>query len=395
MRILFVSGVAIGGSARSTRELAERLARRGHTVGLVLTVERARRRRHVHKRAVNLTVKLGSSPLARAVGAVAAQIGRRPHPAGGPASVTTWETIMAENSLPTIRRRFRPDVVVASSIDRMAWRRIRAELVRRRIPSVLYVREQNAFGHLTVSGAPPDLLVTNARVHAETAAGLGFDAITIPSLVSVDDCVVAGTREHVLLVNPISLYGVELALALAAARPDISFALAESWPLRRDEWDALAARTAALPNVTLRRFDPDPRALYADARLLLVPYRSNGRPRVVLEAQANGIPVLGSDLPAVREAIGPGGLAVSLDAPIDTWVAALSELLDDPLRYERYAAEARRHAARPEVDPDAIAARFEQVLGNLVEARARRAEPGASERRHEGRPEPRVESGSP
>jgi glycosyltransferase involved in cell wall biosynthesis len=315
---------------------------------------------------VNLAVKLGSSPLARVPETLAGWICRRPRTVPGTGDVQTWESPIPSSAFPTVEARFRPDVVVASSIDRMDWRSIRARLREHGTPSVLYVREQNAFGHLTVSQAPPDRLVTNAAVHTEHAAELGFDAATVPSVVSVDDCLVTSTREKVLLVNPTALYGVDVALELAATRPDVAFALAESSVLADDEVDALTARLAGLPNVELRRFSPDARALYRDARVLLAPYRSNGRPRVVLEAQANGIPVLASDLPALREAVGPGGLVVDADAPAAEWARALSRLVDDPARYETFAAAAREHSRRAEVDPEAITDRFEAVLTELL-----------------------------
>jgi hypothetical protein len=376
MRILFVSGVAVGGSARSTRELALGLARHGHTVGALFQVERAPGLRRLHKRTINLTVRLGSSPLARPASRAASLVGRHARRTSDDPMLQTWETILPENSFPAVARSFRPDVVVASSIDRMSWRSIRARVRADCIPSVLYVREQNAFGHLTISQAPPDRIVTNAHTHTVTAAELGFDAATVPSLVTVDDCIVESTRTHVLLVNPTELYGVETAFALAEARPDLSFAFSESSPIAPEEWQRLEERVARLPNVELRHFVADPRTLYRDARVLLAPYRTNGRPRVVLEAQANGIPVLGSTESAVSEAVGPGGVVVDVDAPTVEWTRALGELVDDPDRYERYATAARQHSARPDVDTDSIIRRFEQVLEDLV-ASSRDAPPAA------------------
>lgn len=366
MRILFISGVARGGSPQSTRELAQRLAARGHTVGALFGVDDAPRRRAVHKRTVNLAVKLGRSPLARVPTWVAGRIGRRPRRVAGTGAVQTWEAAIPSSAFPAVERALRPDVVVAASIDRMDWRSIRARLRAHGTPTVLYVREQNAFGHLTVSHAPPDRLVTNAAVHTEHAAELGYEAVTVPSVVSLDASRVESTRERVLLVNPTPLYGLDVALELAAARPDVAFTMAESSRLTTEEHDALRARLETLPNVELRRFSPDPRSLYRDARVLLAPYRSNGRPRVVLEAQANGIPVLGSDQPALREAVGPGGLVVDPDAPVAAWLDALSRLVDDPAGYERFAAAALEHSRRDEVDPEAITDMFERVVTELV-----------------------------
>src|SRR4249920_33457 len=121
MRILFVSGTSIGGSAHSTRELADRLVEHGHHVAVLFRVEGAPRTRQLHKRAVNLVVKLGSSPLARPVDAVAAMLGRRPRRMGDSVPYEVWETAIPENSMRYVLKSFGPDVVVASSIGRVAW----------------------------------------------------------------------------------------------------------------------------------------------------------------------------------------------------------------------------------------------------------------------------------
>jgi glycosyltransferase involved in cell wall biosynthesis len=366
VRILFVSGTAIGGSAHSTRELAERLVERGHQVAILFRVDGSGRTRYVHKRAINLVVKLGSSPLARPVDRVAAQLGRRPRRAPGDAGYEVWSTTVPENSLGSLLRDFAPDVVVASSIGRVAWRRIRTELAAQGIPSVLYIREESAFGHLAISQAPPDLLLANAHTYAERAAGLGHPAVVIPSVVTVDRYLVESTRERVLFVNPVPSYGLDAALGLAAARPDVDFAFVEWWTLDDVARAELTACLASLPNVVLRPATTDPARVYADARVLLAPFLLDGRPRVVLEAQANGIPVLASDLPALRETVGPGGRLVPADAPAAAWAAALGELVDDPEDYRRACDAARAHARRDEVDPVAIVARFERALADLV-----------------------------
>jgi glycosyltransferase involved in cell wall biosynthesis len=366
MRILFVSGTAIGGSAHSTRELAERLTARGHDVAILFRVDGDRVRK-LHKRAVNLVTKLGDSGLATRVDRVAALIARKPH--RDPESVTyeVWQSVVIENSIRTVLRSFGPDVVVASSLGRVAWKRIRLMLQSLGIPSVLYIREENALGHLSISKAPPDLLLTNAHTYAERAAELGSPAVMIPSVVTVDRYIVTSNRERVLFVNPVPSYGLETALELAAARPDVPFAFVEWWKLDDDERAALNERLVAkLPNVLLRPATDDPGAVYADARLLLAPFLLDGRPRVVLEAQANGIPVLARDLPALRETVGPGGRLVRSEASINEWAAALGELIDDPERYREVCEAARAHAHREEVDPEVIVSRFERALADLV-----------------------------
>jgi glycosyltransferase involved in cell wall biosynthesis len=366
MRILFVSGTATGGSAHSTRELADRLGAHGHDVAILFRIE-GRRVARVHKRAINLVTKLGDRAVARRLDRLVAMIARTPKRAPEASRTEVWESVVPENALPTVIRTFGPDVVVTSSIGRVAWKRIRRILATLGIPSVLYIREENALGHLSISHAPPDLLMTNAHTYADRAAALGTPAIMIPSVVTMDRYLVESSRERVLFVNPVPSYGLETALELAAARPDVQFAFVEWWKIDDEARASLNTRLAAkLPNVVLRPATSDPGEVYADARLLLAPFLLDGRPRVVLEAQANGIPVLARDLPALRETVGPGGWLVPGDAPIDAWASALGELIDDPERYRAACDAARSHANRDEVDPELVVVRFERALTGLV-----------------------------
>ena len=317
-------------------------------------------------------MKLGSSWAARLVGSVAATIGRRPRREPDEGDLEIWSTILPENSLESVRAAFRPDVVVASSVSRTGWRRMRDLLTRDRVPSVLYIREEAGLGHLGISHCPPDLLLANAHTYAAAAEELGYPATMIPSVVNLDPCRVESSRERVLFINPVASYGVDRAVAIAAARPDVLFAFVEWWQLDNEARATLDGQLAALPNVDLRATVSDPADLYADARVLITPYTLDMRPRVVLEAQVNGIPVLATDLPALRETVGAGGILVPPDAPISAWVDALGELVDDPVRYATLDAAARVHAARDEVDPEAVVGRFVEALSSLITQSASR-----------------------
>ena len=118
----------------------------------------------------------------------------------------------------------------------------------------------------------------------------------------------------------------------------------------------------------------DPRALYGDARILLAPYLVANRPRVVLEAQANAIPVLAADVPGLRECVPPGGLlSPTGSSHRRVGLHTLDSSWDDLSRYAEVAAAARRHSERADVQPEFVVARFEEVLASLLESRARRS----------------------
>lgn len=367
MRILLVSG-ALGGSLRSQHELSRQLQLGGHDPALLIVRRRSLGVHYLYRRSINAYTKLGGSPLSAPVDAVARRLGARPRPLAGQRTYPVWDAVTVENALPRVLRRFSPDVVVVSSIDRVAWRRIRAGLRELGIPSVLYLREQPALGHLTISEAPPDLLLANSESLSQQARALGYECTTIPSVVILDDIRVVDRGSRVVMVSPTQLHGIDVAVGVATARPDVPFLLQESsLRLSKADWAALCARIAELPNVELRPFSSDPRTFFSEARILFAPHQVDNRPRVILEAQFNGIPVLGSAWPGIVEAVGAGGLVVPHNAPPEEWAAALGAIWDDGARWSALSEAASQHARRPDVDPQCIATRFEQEIAQVLQ----------------------------
>lgn len=368
MRILFISGAGFGGSFLSTKALARVLVRQGHSVGLLHQLSDHPRTLWLHKRLENLQARAKGT----SIQGIAEQFARRP--GCRPVSTATeepypvWGTTVPANALGALIKQFSPDVVVTASVLRPQWRQILADLRSQRIPSVLYLRESVSLTHLTVSKAHPDLLLANSVSLAEVAEKAGCPAVMIPSVVDLESSRKVSTRERVLVVNPLQSYGGVLAFELAARCPEIPFVMQESWhggsaqvPLDRPG--------EPLPNVEYRGFVNRAGDIYRDAKVLLVPYSramANHRPRSVLEAQANGIPVVASNLPGLIESIGDGGLLIDPDGPMEAWTGALRLMWSDHELYNRLSAAARAHASRPEVDPDRVTARFCEAIGTLL-----------------------------
>lgn len=367
MNILFVSSTRAGGSGLSQRQLAARLIARRHRVVILADPEEGHAlTRYLYKRQVNLSTKLRGHSLRRLLLALERPLGRR-LVTSPDYEVPVVFSPVPEHGYRALRRGFSPDVVVASSIDRVSWRRLRAQLQAEGIPSVLYLRENAALGHLSISNAPPDLLLANSRSLAEGARAAGFECIMIPSAVETVATMVTSSRERALMINPVQSHGIDRLWAMARARPDITFVAQESWPLAEPDRAGLLAEAELFPNVRFRPHTTELDAIYRDARLLLVPHRVDNRPRVVAEAQANGIPVVAAGYPGLVDAVGPGGVLVDPAAPDAAWIDAVGELWDDVEKYERLVQAALQHAARPEIDPDAVTSRFEEAMQTLVE----------------------------
>lgn len=369
MRVLFVSGVSVGGAARSTHELAAELRRRGHSSATLMKIDEDVETTERHKRALNATVKAGRSPLGRlalpAIERHRRSIGRdrvvepgHEHPA--------WRAAQPENAFVDALADVQPDLVVVNSIERPAWRMIRDECRRRSIPTVLYLREATGVRHLVDPPAPPDVLLANAEAHAIEARAVGFECAVVPSMVDTQRCVVEPTRDRVVMVNPVAIYGIDLALAIAEACPDIPFTFVESWPLDDTERAELLAACDRLGNAQLVPFCSDPRDVYRPARVLLMLCTVPSRPRVVLEAQASGIPVIAVDRPGHGEVVGPGGVLVAPGAELSEWAAAVRRMFEDPDHYAGLVQAAQTHAARHDATPDAVATAFERAVAPLL-----------------------------
>jgi hypothetical protein len=243
--------------------------------------------------------------------------------------------VAPEQVLPSLCAAWRPGVVIVSRVHRRAWMEIHTSLRRARIPVVFYVRETATFEHVPLAQLPPDLAVTNSDAHRRRAEELGVQACTIPSLIEFDSGDEQTTREVALFVKPLPSRGLAVAVALARERLDIHFAFQLPWLLRRRDHRALRRWIRGQQNIELRALELHSTSVYRDARVLVLPYQVDNRPRVVLEAQWNGIPVLATGLPAHREAVGPGGLFVAADAPPAEWATSFDAIWDNKSTYER------------------------------------------------------------
>lgn len=279
-----------------------------------------------------------------------------------------------QDGLREVVARFHPDVVVVQDSRPEA---MVAQLRELDIPHAVYIHEVEEVDHLRPLGEAGVRFIANSRF---TAARLrercGIDAVVVRPIIEPNDYRVDSTRERALFVNTVPRKGLEVALDMARARPDIPFDMVLSWILKPEQVQALRDRAPA--NVTFHPPTPDMRPLYAKARVLLAPSQwEEAWGRVATEAQVSGIPVLGSLRGGLPEAVGPGGILLPASAPRTEWIAALGRLWDDQVAYANYAAAALAHGRRPEVQPGMIVSDLARVLDALArDARSDGARPG-------------------
>jgi glycosyltransferase involved in cell wall biosynthesis len=233
------------------------------------------------------------------------------------------------------------------------------------VRSAFYFHELNTLRRLT----KPELLdglslIANSAYTAGVVKKLiNRDAAVIPPLVDRRAYELKTTRRHVTMVNPRRIKGGQIALDLAKACPDIPFVFVEAWngidPFVRGLCDAVRD----LPNVTWRKPTLDMNSIYGGTRIQLVPSQwEETWGRVVTEAHASGIPVLARSYAALPESVGPGGVLVEPDAPIEAWVKALRAMWDDQAYYDQLVARTREFSARADTKPAYLA---EKLISSL------------------------------
>jgi glycosyltransferase involved in cell wall biosynthesis len=282
---------------------------------------------------------------------------------------STIRSVRPLDALSPLLGAIRPDAVVPTCGDPGF---ARAVLERsREHPSLLYVRD---VGSTTAArpGIHFDVAVGNSEFVARSIRKLGGEATFVPSLFPRPLYEVTTTREKVLFVNPNPRKGLDVALFLAKSRPDIPFVFSLSWRMKSSALRALRRTARRFGNVEVRRATTEPRLLFRDCRLILVPTQvPEAWCRVVSEAQINGIPSVASRLGGLPESVGPGGILVAPPDSKQAWLQALAEVWDDEGRYADLSRRALEHSRRREMSVDLIVQRFEELLADAIDRHSR------------------------
>jgi glycosyltransferase involved in cell wall biosynthesis len=331
-----------GGSQSNTHEMATELILRGHEVSVLAGLTRDG---WIGARNRTLMKLLGR----KAIGDTSL-------------GYSVYRSWFAWEGAPEVARVARPDVVVAQSGQIL---RVAKAFSSASVPLVIYLHNVEFDDH----GEPLEdfrnaTFLANSQFTADRyRAEYGIEPIVINPLFQAERYTVRSTRERVLFINPHPVKGVDIALGLAAACPDIPFDFVESWTLSDEQRSALRARARELGNVVLHPRTNDVREHYGRARLVLVPSRwEETWGRVASEAHFSGIPALASATGGLPEAVGPGGVLLAPDAPLEDWATALRSLWDDSARYEDLAQAALAYSQRPQLDRNLQVEQMEEVL---------------------------------
>jgi glycosyltransferase involved in cell wall biosynthesis len=183
----------------------------------------------------------------------------------------------------------------------------------------------------------------------QEAAGQSVDITVIPITIDTDEvAVVARDAEprHILHIGtmywPPNIDGVlwfahEVYPLIRQQRPDVCFDIVGARPPRE-----IAALNGDRTGINVTGYVADPTPYLQRAALMVVPLRAGGGMRVkILNALAQGLPVVSTTLGAEGIGVADGENILIADTPAD-FAAAVLHLLEDPIQAARLGAAGRR-----------------------------------------------------
>ena len=270
-------------------------------------------------------------------------------------------------SLSTVCAAFSPDAIIVQSGAPTVPMLLAA--LDTRIPALLYLHNVE-FKELggTLLPDPEVLYLANSEFTAKRMqVSFGINSEVLIPLVKRELYQMQPLKQSVLYINPSMIKGAELAFQIAERLPDIQFCFTENWRLNSAWRKYCQRRAASLGNIEWSSLTRDPKVLYGEARLLLMPsIWEETYGRSITEAQLSGIPVVSSNRGGLPETVGNGGELLDIHAPVKEWVSAVKRLCTDENYYSEMSQQAVSYANRDSAAPDYIVNRLLELVQSHI-----------------------------
>jgi glycosyltransferase involved in cell wall biosynthesis len=274
-----------------------------------------------------------------------------------------------ENVFPNLLDSFGPDVVWSNCFASMP---LLLEACRAGVGAVWYLHDRRPRpDHLRCARDAGVQLVAVSRFIADRAAreSGSICEVVYPVVNETDYITTPAAEQYVTFINPRPVKGYEVFLGIPPLLPEVQFLVVEAWPLG-DDRATVERQLAGFGNVRFQRQVADVREIYKKTRVLLVPsVVEEGGPRIVREAQLNGIPVLGSPRGGIPEMVGDGGHIVADYLDPASWAEEIRVLLAEPGRHPALSAGARANAWREELRTETIVEQFRAICLSAAKSR--------------------------
>jgi len=139
-------------------------------------------------------------------------------------------------------------------------------------------------------------------------------------------------NKYITMINPIRIKGGQLLKKIIEIMQDQKFLIVEGW------YDSKIDNISfdGYPNVISLSSQINMSKVYGKTKLLLVPTKiEEGFGRVVVEAQAYGIPVIASNKGGLKESVGLGGYNIENINNVQDWINKIDKVLNNARLYNK------------------------------------------------------------
>lgn len=242
---------------------------------------------------------------------------------------TVWLT-SNDISVPKIQK-WKPDCIMSQQ-----WATKKASHIAYLldIPFVMFIRgpqQYELFFPPEQSEVRCDLVVFNSYFMRDiTQLAVGTQSYVLHPPIYPDQCKFLGfhNKKFMTLIGSDSNKGIDVFIKIAKKLPYLNFLLIKDY-----ETDSLPG------NIMVMSRQEDVKPIYQDTAIVLMPSERESYGRVAVEAGINGIPVISSDIPALREATYGKGVYVKDRVNENQWIDLIFEVLRDYDRYSKQISE--------------------------------------------------------
>ena len=257
---------------------------------------------------------------------------------------------------------FQPDVVITQL--GMA-RQICRWSLERNLRTVVFIRDAEDLGFRRGDRCTlrADFIANSKFISQWAGTVLGVNAPVVYPPICTSEFVMNKEGNHILFINPVREKGLHLAADIARLLPDQKFVFLESWPLTIEQQRELEEEIGRLRNVRFLNRREEVQSIFDLAKLLIVPSSwEEAFGRVIVEAQACGIPVIGRDIGGISEAVGLGGKLIERDVGADGWASTISSVLGNRAEYNGLREKAVNNAHTGPWQTDTAVDAFARVI---------------------------------
>lgn len=253
---------------------------------------------------------------------------------------------------------FKPNIIVTQ----LMWSDVALKLAKKySIPSIMRVCKVPIEISLAKNSeyAPTAIISTSKFVKDYVLKHWDRESTIINPLVQIEDYLITKKdflpfkNELIFIFNPLERKGGLVFREIAKQLPSLKFGTVFGWSSLKDNPDSNAFSKEYIkritesegsvfdgslpeyvnfndcPNIQIFSSADDPKKLYEKIKILLIPSQwEEAFGRVAIEAMANRIPVLASDVAGLRDSVGDGGILLEKDN-VDKWVKAIQGLFSD------------------------------------------------------------------